>query len=235
MKYSSVFVVATVISIINIPSVFADGNDTEETDLINDLIKTGQFTEDEAKRFVSETMPSESQDIISKHMQDVTNDVNLSNGLQSISDLSIALQLTKDNGVFAGENDYVAKSIQIGSTKDLCPENNCQFDIDDGKFRMNTYAKNERVLDGILKVTTTQGDSKVSKIFPINSDPKINEIRESSDGTTTEVLEGTIRLGDVSNADFCYDFDNATLKVVKNKAILTIEGNHSRGLSGVFC
>jgi len=215
--------------------VFAVGNDTRENDLINDLIKTGQFTEDEAKDFVSKTLPSESQDIISKHMQDGANDVNLSKGRQPISDLSIVLQMTKDKTLFAGDNDYAIKSIQIAPTKDLCPENNCKFAINDGKLRMNTYAKNERVFEGILKVTTMQGDSKVSKLYPFTSDPTISEIRERRDGSTTELLEGTIKFGDISNPDFCYNFDNATFNIVKNKGILTIQANQTKGLSGLFC
>ena len=54
--------IAVVISL-SLNGMIAYGIDEKnENDMINELIKTGQFTEDEAKDFVSKTMQNEQED-----------------------------------------------------------------------------------------------------------------------------------------------------------------------------
>jgi len=128
MKYSYIFVVAFLICILNISNVFGGGTD----DLINELMKTGKFTEDEAKNFVSITTqnatdePKTRQDpAYGSHPSDNFKvDVILSKGKPSpiktsSEDSSVWYELVDNN------------QLDISNSSIVCPSNQC---------KMNAYA-----------------------------------------------------------------------------------------------
>lgn len=106
-------------------------DDKNENDMINELIKTGQFTEDEAKDFVSKTMQNGQEDknnqtkttlpIASGNSGDTFNiDVNLSKGkpspiITSSEDHSVWYELVDNN------------QLDVSNSSVVCPSNECKM------------------------------------------------------------------------------------------------------------
>jgi hypothetical protein len=128
MKYTYFFVVVFLISIVDISNVFGGGTD----DLINELMKTGKFTEDEAKNFVSKTPQNGTDELKTRQngddgspARDTFNvDVILSKGSPSpiktsSEDSSVWYELVDNN------------QLDISNSSIVCPSNQC---------KMNAYA-----------------------------------------------------------------------------------------------
>jgi polyhydroxyalkanoate synthesis regulator phasin len=65
MRYSYGFVTAVVVSLsLNVMIAYGieDKNDVKENNMINELIKSGKFTEDEARELVTKSMQNEQKD-----------------------------------------------------------------------------------------------------------------------------------------------------------------------------
>jgi len=127
---------------------------------------------------------------------------------------------------FSEDIDYEPTSLTLNETNDFCRTgSNCSYEISDGKLRQNTYDSAKRSFEGTLKVTVQQGDTKVTKLFPFNSDLSISEIRETG-GNSVELLDGKISFGkDTFNPEFEYSISNGTLALQGKNASLSLSGN----------
>jgi hypothetical protein len=131
----------------------------------------------------------------------------------------------KDNQYTKGI-EYEPTSIVL-TENEFCPANNCQFGISDGELRSDTYSSDLRHFEGTLKVARQEGDARITKLYPFNSDLSISEIRETN-GRTVEFLGGEITFGrDAFNPDFKYQITNGTFTLENNKSLLFLSGNSS--------
>jgi hypothetical protein len=125
---SIIAIAVLVSSLLNV--MIAYGID-DKNDMINELIKTGQFTEDEAKDFVSKTMQNEQEDnnnqtkttlpIASGNSGDTFKiDVNLSKGrpspiITSSEDHAVWYELADNN------------QLDVSNSSVVCPSNECKM------------------------------------------------------------------------------------------------------------
>ncbi len=141
------------------------------------------------------------------------------------ADLFSAKILFKENdNQYTPGTEYAPTSIVLAENQ-FCPAGNCQFSISDGELRLNIYSSDFRHFQGTLKVTRQEGDTKVTKLYPFNSDLTISEIRETND-RTIEILGGDITFGrDAYNPEFKYQISNGTFVLEDNKPTLLLSGN----------
>jgi hypothetical protein len=95
------------------------------------------------------------------------------------------------------ENEYLDDYYQVSdfafvasNTSKLCPSGNCEYEIEDGEMG-SEYTAGERSLDGKFKVDT--GESK--KVMNMRASWETVEERETPDGETVNVIEGTFGVG----------------------------------------
>lgn len=121
---NTIFAIAVVVTL-SLNGMIAYGIDNKnENDMINELIKTGQFTEDEAKEFVSKTMQNGEtmhNGANASPAKDSFNiDVNLSKGKPSpiktsSEDRSVWYELVDNN------------QLDVSNSSIVCPSNECKM------------------------------------------------------------------------------------------------------------
>jgi hypothetical protein len=142
-----------------------------------------------------------------------------------LDDFSIEVLLKEVKNQYSDDIEYLPISLTINKNNDFCQAGNCTYEISDGKIAQNTFDSTKRSFEGTLKVTVQQGDTKVTKLFPFNSDLSISEIRETG-GKSVELLDGKISFGkDTFNPNFEYSISNGTLTLQGQKASLNLSGN----------
>jgi hypothetical protein len=95
------------------------------------------------------------------------------------------------------ENQFLDDYYQVddfafvtSNTSKLCPTPNCEYEIDDGQMQRE-FTAGERTLTGKFKVDT--GESK--KVMNLRASWETVEERETPDGETVNVIEGTFGVG----------------------------------------
>lgn len=154
-------------------------------------------------------------------------------GLIPAGDVSMSVGFVKDKGVLAQPNDFVARTLTMASAHDVCPKYNCKFQVTDGRLWQNPFINNVRYFECVLKVITTQGNSKVSKLYSFSLPLTITQVTKTN-GKSTEVLDGTLNLGNkLLQPDFTYNINNATFTIQGKKGTLAFVGNHPDGLNTI--
>jgi hypothetical protein len=142
-----------------------------------------------------------------------------------VDDFSIEVPLKEIRNEFSDDIEYEPTSLTINDNNEFCKTGQCTYEISDGKLSQNSYDSTLRSFDGILKVIAQEGDTKVTKLIPFNSEMSISEIRETG-GKSVELLNGKLGFGkDTFNPDFEYEISNGTLTVQGQKATLHLSGN----------
>jgi hypothetical protein len=140
-------------------------------------------------------------------------------------EFSIEVPLKEIRNEFSDDIEYEPTSLTINDNNEFCQTNQCNYEISDGKLTQNSYDSTLRSFEGTLKVTVQQGDTKVTKLFPFNSELSISEIRETG-GKSVELLDGKISFGkDTFNPEFEYSISNGTLTLQGQMASLNLSGN----------
>lgn len=140
-------------------------------------------------------------------------------------EFSIEALLKEVRNQYSDDIEYHPTSITINENNDFCKAGNCVYEISDGKLSQNMFDSTKRSFVGTLEVIVQQGDTKVTKLFPFNSDLSISEIRETG-GKSVELLDGKISFGkDTFNPEFEYSISNGTLTVHGQNASLNLSGN----------
>src|SRR5215211_4078541 len=105
--------------------------------------------------------------------------------------MTIRLQ-PHENEFLADTGYYQVSSFEltVNNSKDLCPTGYCEYTLEDGELRTNSFTGGY-TLEGRLKATVTEGDTKNSKFFLLNGDlEKVGS--EETPSKLTEFLEGNI-------------------------------------------
>ena len=128
------------------------------------------------------------------------------------SNILMLIQLKPHENEFLADDGYYQVSsfqINVNNSQELCPTGNCEYNIEDGEFRPNSYSGGY-ILEGKLKSTVTEGDTKNSKFFLIQADlDKVGS--EETPSKLTELLEGEIGFGGTTfDPDFEYEVVNGT-------------------------
>jgi hypothetical protein len=124
--------------------------------------------------------------------------------------MSIRLQ-PHENDFLAEDGYYQVSSFQlsVNNSQDLCPTGNCEYTIEEGEFRPNSFTGGY-TLEARLKATVTEGDTKNSKFFLLNGDLEKVGLEETT-SKLTEFLEGTLGLGGTAfDPDIEYNVANGT-------------------------
>jgi hypothetical protein len=141
------------------------------------------------------------------------------------NEFSIEVMLDEARNEFSDDIHYEPTSLTINETSEFCQTGQCTYEISDGELTQNSYDSTLRSFDGTLKVIVQEGDTKVTKLIPFNSELSISEIRETG-GKSIELLDGKIGFGkDTFNPNFEYEISNGTLTVQGQKATLILSGN----------
>lgn len=129
------------------------------------------------------------------------------------------------NEIVADDRGYEVTSFQFNASnaQELCPLGNCEYDIEDGQYRTFTGGSGY-VFEGRLKVTVTEGDTKLSKFYDMRADlKKIGS--EETPSKLTEILEGNIGfVGSSTVPEVEYPTVNGTLQLDGESPILTLQG-----------
>jgi polyhydroxyalkanoate synthesis regulator phasin len=148
----SIFAIAVVVSL-SLNGMIAYGiDDKNKNDMINELIKTGQFTEDEAKDFVSKTMQNEQEDNNNQTGASVPSDTSVRDSF-NIAGNTLEIDVTMKQGTLFSSNYYVQHNMKFtfGNTNPLCPDN-CKYKFEDGDFSDSLFGENDKVFSGVLKI-----------------------------------------------------------------------------------
>jgi hypothetical protein len=128
-----------------------------------------------------------------------------------------------ENELLAEDGYYQVSSFQltVNNSQDLCPTGNCEYTLEDGINRPNSISGGY-FLEGRLKATVTEGDTKNSKFFLVFGDlEKVGS--EETPSKLTEFLEGDIGFGGtIFDPDIKYQVVNGTLEVDGQSSILTL-------------
>jgi hypothetical protein len=147
-------------------------------------------------------------------------------GQSGANTLSMQVQLQPHENEFLAEDGwYEVDSFQMtaNNAQELCPTNNCQYDIENGEFSTNSYTGGY-VFDGQLKVSVTEGDSTSSKFHEMRADLGKSGSEETPSGTT-EILDGDIGFGEnIFMPDFEYQVVNGTLEVDEQSPVIFLQG-----------
>ncbi len=147
-------------------------------------------------------------------------------GQSDANTLPMQVQLQPhENEFLSNDGYYEVDSFQMtaNNAQELCPTNNCQYDIENGEFKPNSFTGGY-VFDGQLKVSVTEGDSTSSKFHEMRADLDKSGSEETP-SRTTETLEGDIGFGEnIYMPDFEYQVVNGTLEVDEQSPVLFLQG-----------
>src|SRR5690606_21140524 len=102
---------------------------------------------------------------------------------------------------------------KIGSNSTICPQNNCEYEVQDGRIGLLT--PHQYVFSGTLMIISQDEEGKRSKLMYMHSILNIGEILEKDD-IETEKIAGKFDIGPsisytVSNSSLIHHENNATL------------------------
>lgn len=139
----------------------------------------------------------------------------------------IAKLKPEENPILAGDDDraYTVSSFQFNKSgaEELCPRYNCEYDIENGRYR-TSVAAGEYVFDGRLKATITEDNTNKSEYYDMYANlRKVGS--EETPSKLTEILEGDIGFqGRTSTPEIRYQILNGTLEVDEISSVLTLQG-----------
>jgi plastocyanin len=117
--------------------------------------------------------------------------------------------------------------VNMSQNSKFCQSGKCNYEVSDGQLDPNnTFDSTLRVFEGMLKVITEQGDTKVTRLLPFESYLTVTEIRETGN-KSIELMDGTISFGkNIINPDFKYSISNGTLTIVGRNATLNLSSSN---------
>lgn len=101
---------------------------------------------------------------------------------------------------------------------ELCPQNNCKIEIDDGELHQNMFDSQLYSLVGIMNIWREENGDIRSNVYDLSSTLKINEKFEKDD-ITTLYFDGNLNLGDSIDLEVI----NGTITLDGKKALLHIQ------------
>ncbi|ALI37219.1 hypothetical protein NMY3_03032 [Candidatus Nitrosocosmicus oleophilus] len=156
-----------------------------------------------------------------------TNSTNTSG--TSTEEFALQATLEPHENKFLAEDGYYQTDgfgLNLSPNSDLCPANNCEFEIEDGQLRSDLSGG--YVFDGRLKIGIESDEGTRSKIFDIYSKLDRVETLENDDGTT-DYLKGEFNLGSefeaIYNPDYSYTINNGTLTFEDDEGTLVLQGD----------
>jgi hypothetical protein len=134
-------------------------------------------------------------------------------------EFAINATLSKSKGFGNSSKSYSVQILdfEVGSNSTICPENNCKYEIQDGRIGLLTA--HQYVFSGTLKIITQDEEGKRSKLMYMHSILNIGEILEKN-GIETEKLAGNFNIG----PSISYEVANSSLTLNENNAKLSLFG-----------
>ncbi|KAA2279390.1 hypothetical protein F1Z66_13455 [Candidatus Nitrosocosmicus sp. SS] len=141
------------------------------------------------------------------------------NQILNEDEFAINATLSVSKGFGNSSKSYSVQSLdfKVGSNSTICPENNCEYEIQDGRIGLLTA--HQYVFSGTLKIITQDEEGKRSKLMYMHSILNIGEILEK-DGIETEKLAGNFDIG----PSISYAVANSSLTLHENNAMLSLFG-----------
>jgi hypothetical protein len=209
--------------------VHTTSGDANENNIINDLIKTGKFTEDEAKEFIRKTMPNGQQDDNNNQTgSKVLSDTSARDGFNVDTKLlrydTIFINGTIKQGTFFSTNYYLQHNVRFtfGNTNPLCP-NNCKYKFEDGDFSDSLFGENDKVLSGVLKIEDKENsEGNFTSYINYKMSGVMHLIKTKENRETGEQI-------DIYKGDLGFDTEDAVF-APKYEYASTSTYDHSSGL-----
>ena len=132
-------------------------------------------------------------------------DYNAFSSNSGLEQMTMKAQLKKGTDIPLA--DYGIKNFRfsVSDGSEICPSNNCEYRVEDGQ--VSDYLGSGYLIEGKLKVTIPEDDSKSSKFYNFRFElDKTGE--EESEGQRIQTLEGRYGIG----SQLTYDIPNATLQ-----------------------
>jgi hypothetical protein len=110
--------------------------------------------------------------------------------------IAITAELEEDDNRFT-EDDYDITEYTISIPRAnfiLCSTDPCQYEIEDGEFRKNTFNPNRYVLDGTIEVVKETDEGTESEIWDLRADLDRSSTLEANDGTIRDKLFGGLEI-----------------------------------------
>lgn len=165
-----------------------------------------------------------------------TNEENTENGPSPASNSNatrnveeFALQATLDKQDSLIDNfimyDVEGFGLNVSPNSTLCPTNNCEFELEDGK--LSSILAGQYLFNGVLKIGVEEEEGTRSNVMSISSSLNIKETLENDD-TTTESLTGDFKLGETNvvmiSPEISYRVTNGSLVIEDDEATLILQG-----------
>jgi hypothetical protein len=146
--------------------------------------------------------------------------------------ISITADFEEDDNRFS-EDDYdiIEFNMNLPNTSVLiCHKEPCNYEIEGGEFRKNTFNTNRYVLDGTLKVGVTSVEGTEYSLFDLRADLDRMSSFERNDGSVRDSLIGglEIRIPGSSFAMASFVIPNASATFDGDQGTLSIQGTESK-------
>ncbi len=125
--------------------------------------------------------------------------------------------------------DVEGFGLNLSPNSTLCPTNNCEFELDDGK--LTSIQAGQYSLGGVLKIGVEEEEGTRSNVMNIGGMLNVKETLEKDD-VTTEFLTGKFNLGEAITVSFSpeisYRVTNGTLAIDDDEAMLILQGERTK-------
>lgn len=152
------------------------------------------------------------------------------NGTKSVEEFALKATLDKQDSLIDNFIMYEVEGfgLNLSPNSTLCPTNNCEFELDDGK--LSSVLAGQYLFNGVLKVGIEEEEGTRSSVMNIGSSLNVRETLENDD-TTTEFLTGKFNLGEANTAlfspDIGYRVANGSLTIEDDEATLILQGGRT--------
>ena len=126
----------------------------------------------------------------------------------------------------SGYYRMTAFGLNLTPNSQLCPENNCQFGLEDGQLYPNTITGGH-VLTGRLKVAMQQATGMSSQIYQVRGELNTFQTFEEPGKITYFLTDGELKIGRgivISSGEFDYRITNGSLVYTPGQASLVLMG-----------
>jgi len=148
ISLSGVVISLTIGLVILVGDVYGleDNNDTKENNVINELVKTGKFTEDEAKKFASMMMQDEQEDKntqtdLKEENNNNQTDAKVLSGIPGGNTINVNTKLWRYDTIFKPSKNEsysafpVNRVVDLSNSSIVCPSNQCKITEDEMIFK----------------------------------------------------------------------------------------------------
>jgi hypothetical protein len=142
--------------------------------------------------------------------------------------LTMSAQFAPDGRYPPGSGYYRMTALSLSPNSNLCPDNNCQFEFEDGELSPNT-STGGYLLGGILHVSTQQNRGNDTNLYNVEGELDRVQALEQQDNVT-DFLTGELRVGAGTGSfvdDFVYRILNGSLTLLPGGAVLTLQGERN--------